>query len=79
MKAVDLLLYIVGKDLRGHQIVSGSEYTILRECGYRVSVIKGNLEPILYYRISCLSQFEFEPDVIVKVQNQTSYLWKIEM
>ena len=79
MKAVDLLLYIVGKYLRGHQIVSGSEYTILRERGYRVSVIKGNLEPILYYRISCLCQFEFEPDVIVKVQTQTSYLWKIKM
>ena len=79
MKAVDLLIALVGKDLREHQIVIGSEYALLRNNGYNVSVIKGKLEPILYYRNSDLHSFEFEPDVIVMIQNQKSYLWKIEM
>lgn len=78
MKAVDFLISMVGKDLREHQIVIGSQYTILRKRGYRVSVVKGDLEPILYYRTPCLNTFEFEPDVIVMIQNQTNYLWKIE-
>lgn len=78
MKAVDILLALVGKDISEHQIVIGSYYTILRKRGYRVSVVKGNLEPILYYRTSHLHSFEFEPDVIVMIQNQMSYLWKIE-
>lgn len=79
MKAVDFLLAMVGKDLREHQIVIGSHYTYLIERGYRVSVVKGNLEPILYYRSPRLHSFEFEPDVIVVIQNRTNYLWKIEM
>lgn len=79
MKAVDFLLAMVGKDLREHQIVIGSHYTYLIERGYRVSVVKGNLESILYYRSPRLHSFEFEPDVIVVIQNRTNYLWKIEM
>lgn len=78
MKAVDILIAMVGKDLREHQIALGSQYMILRKRGYRVSVVKGNLEPILYYNSPCLTSFEFEPDVIVMIQNQPNYLWKIE-
>ena len=55
MKAVDILIAMVGKDLREHQIVLGSQYMILRKRGYRVSVVKGNLEPILYYNSPCLT------------------------
>lgn len=79
MKAVDFLLAMVGKDLREHQIVIGNQYKILKNHGCSVQVVKGNLEPILYYRTSNLYSFEFEPDVIVMIQNQKIYLWKIEI
>ena len=78
MKTVDILLALVGKDLREHHILSGKSYTILKNNGCNVSILKGKLKPILYYKIPYWDSVLDEPGVIVMVDNKKSYLWEIE-
>lgn len=51
MKALDILLTVVRKDIREHDIVSGASYITLKNNGRCISVLKGELKHILYYKV----------------------------
>ena len=44
MKALDILLTVVRKDIREHDIVSGASYITLKNNGRCISVLKGELK-----------------------------------
>ena len=80
MKALDLLIALVGKDLCESDIVLGSTYINLINQGFGVAVLKGNIEPNLYFQTNDFEsvKFENEPDVIISFFGLKKYLWKIE-